>query len=413
MSSQTEGGSAVLDASAITPPPAHVPPELAIAYEPQIDPDYPRLGWQVFARGAERLPPIFWSTIFGGGWVFTRAALVREAYPNWELFSSRNASQSAFARRLLPIDSDPPQHSVYRGIVSLGFAPRAVDRMEGWLRDIARDLVGAVAARGRCDFGVEIADQMPTLVFTRLMGLPGEEAGKYRGWASSILRMFAAEDRAATERRVLDELGAVIAARRREPREDLISRILGAEHEGHRLSDDEVLDFCYLLFLGGLDTLSSSMTHTFHLLARRPDKQAEIRARLDDPPRFADAVEELLRLTPTIRTARTVTRDVDFHGVPLRAGDTAVFHTGFANYDANEYPNPMEPDFDRKPLHVTFGMGPHRCLGAHLARREKTVLLQEWFRRIPSFRLVPGTDQHYVPGIVAVQNVQLQWDSAP
>ncbi len=392
-------------------PPSHVPAHLVMDYDPQLEADYAEKGWETYARASQMLPPIIWSTAFGGGWMPMRAAIIREVFRNWKLFSSRNASQSQFARRLIPIDVDPPQHSVYRDILSHGFTPEAVAEMKDWVSGIAREIVNGIASQGHCDFGEDIADIMPNIIFTKLAGLPQEDARKLNLWARRILSMFEPpEERSRLEQEAIAYLTAVIDQRRRNPKNDMISKIIAAEHNGAKLSEDETLDFCYLLFIGGLDTMTNAMAHVFYLLAQRPDKQAEILTCIDDDGKLANEAEELLRMAPIIRTTRTVTRDVEFHGIQMRAGDHVILHTGIANFDAAENPNPCEPQFNRRQQHLTFGVGRHYCMGAHLARLETIALLREWFKRIPSFRLQPGSVQRYIPGMVAISNVKLEWD---
>ncbi len=390
--------------------PEHVPAELVRDYEPWYDPEYTKDPWNVYARAQRELPDIYWSTVHGGTWIVTRAEPMREIMQDPKLFSSRNASESNFLRRCIPIDSDPPEHTKYRIIVNPSFSPKAIDALEPWIRTIAVQLVEGVQDKGECEFIEEVANVMPSIVFTRLMGLPTGDYRKFLEWVDMVLHnKYGDEQRMEGAKQIVDFLEDLVKQRKAEPKDDIISNILAARFEGEPLTDDEVLDFCFLLFIGGLDTLASVMGHTFRFLAENPAHLADL---AEHPDKIKNAIEEILRLHPIIRTSRTCTQDVVFHGVQFKKGDQVVLYTPFSAFDDREYEDPMKADFDRCPRHIAFSSGPHRCLGSHLARCELRILLEEWLKRIPDFHVKPGTDIHYHVGVLGMDELHLQWNTA-
>ena len=178
----------------------------------------------------------------------------------------------------------------------------------------------------------------------------------------------------------------LLVARRDEPADDLMSALLGADVDGERLSEEELLGFCFLLVIGGNDTTTSLLGNGVELLARHPDQRAALAA---DPSLVPDAVEEMLRIAaPTQALPRTVTRDVERHGVLIPAGSRVMLVWGAANLDDREFPDPDRFDVRRRiDRHLAFGHGAHFCLGAPLARLEARVALEELLRRHPRYEL--------------------------
>ncbi len=388
--------------------PEHVPSTLVRDYEPWFDSEYSKDAWGVYQRAQQELPDIYWSTALGGTWIVTRAEPMREIMQDPKLFSSRNASEANFLRRCIPIDSDPPEHTKYRIIVNPSFSPKSIDALEPWIRDIAVRLVEEVKENGECDFIESIAKVMPSIVFTRLMGLPVGDYRKFLEWVDMVLHnKYGDEQRDVGAKQIVAFLEDLLAQRKAEPKDDIISNILSARFEGEPLTDDEVLDFCFLLFIGGLDTLTSVMGHTFRFLAENPSHLEEL---VEHPDRMKNGIEEIIRLHPIIRTSRTCTQDIEFHNVQFKAGDQVVLYTPFSAFDEREYDDPLKADFSRCPRHISFSSGPHRCLGSHLARSELRILLEEWIKRIPKFHIKQGTEIKYHVGVLGMDQLHLEWD---
>jgi cytochrome P450 len=195
--------------------------------------------------------------------------------------------------------------------------------------------------------------------------------------------------------RVLDE-------RRAAPRDDLVSRFLGAEVDGATLSREDILDICFLFLIAGLDTVTATLDCMFSFLAQHPGHRRQL---VDDPSLIPSAIEELLRWeTPVMLVARAALEDTTLAGCPVRKGDSVILMLGSANTDEGELEDADTVRFDREVnRHIAFGGGIHRCLGSHLARMELRVALREWHRRIPEYSVRPGHTLVYTPSIRSIE----------
>jgi cytochrome P450 len=184
--------------------------------------------------------------------------------------------------------------------------------------------------------------------------------------------------------------------------------VVQAEVEGRKLTDREVRGIGVLILIAGLDTVAAAIGFDLNYLATHPEDQRALR---EDPSRIVLAVEELLRAYPTVQLVRVATRDMDFHGAPIRTGDYISCPTMLANRDPREFPDPDTIDLEREDnRHVAFAYGPHRCLGSHLARREIVIGLEEWLARIPNFRIKQGTAPLTFGGhVFGIEELELDW----
>jgi cytochrome P450 len=331
--------------------------------------------------------------------------------------SSMSAIDIGNIRPLIPLQIDPPDHVKFRRLLDPLFAPREVGKLEGAVRDLVNDLIDGFADAGRCEFNADVAVPLPCTVFLRLMGLPLEDLDLFLGFKDGIIRPHAktAEQRNTMARATGTEIYAyfeqVIAARRAEPEDDLLSGFIAAEIDGERLTTEDILDISYLFLLAGLDTVTASLGCAVAYLAAHPDRQQALR---DDPALVPGAVEELLRWeTPVPGVPRVTTRDVEVAGTTIPAGHSVTCLLATANTDGAEFPDPDTVDFDREAnRHLAFGGGVHRCLGSHLARLEMRVALEEFHRRIPAYAVPEGESPIYSMGIRAVEHLPLVWDVA-
>ena len=180
--------------------------------------------------------------------------------------------------------------------------------------------------------------------------------------------------------------------------------------EGRHLTEEEKIGMVWFLWLGGLDTVASTISQMFRRMALQPDIQRQLRG---NPDLIQGAVEEFLRTQPILSSGRSVKHDMEWHGVTLKAGDMVQCLNPSGNFDPARFENPRLFDPTRKGnRHFTFVGGVHLCLGAPLARRELRTLLDEWFKRIPEFRVKPGADTTVVPGLLSIRNLPLVWDVA-
>ncbi len=351
----------------------------------------------------------------------TRAAAER-VYRNPQIYSSKFGPIGGAHRPLIPIEIDPPDHHMYRKLFDPMFAPRTIHALEPTITNLVNELIDGFIADGECVFDQSFAVPLPTQVFLTLMGLPLEDAALLLELKDGILRPGYREGvdpadadsvRAINQDvvvRTYQYFQALIDERRGGAhRDDVMAQVIEAEVDGHRLTDTEILDACFLLMIAGLDTITNSLTLFYHQFANRPDLRAEI---ADDPGMIPSAVEELLRWeTPTPNVYRVAVADDDLCGLEVKAGDFVVVDIGAANTDPAFQADAGELHFDRDPNpHFSFTAGIHRCSGSHLARQELRIALAEWHRRIPDYAIKPGTELMWPPGLRSVENLVLEWN---
>jgi cytochrome P450 len=342
-------------------------------------------------------------------------AEVRHVLSHPEVFSSGiDAVTIGQVRPLIPLQIDPPHHRNYRKLLDPIFAPRRIALLEDRTRSLVRELVAAVVDDGACNFHAAVAEPLPTTVFLQLLGLPVSRAEEFLRLKDGIIRppVRTQEERIAytaeVGRRIYAVLQEAIDERMEQRSDDFLSLFLDAEVEGHRLTNDDVLDIGYLFFLAGLDTVTASLDCMLSYLARHPDQRRQI---VDDPSLIQHAVEELLRWeTPVQGVVRVTTEDSEIGGCPVGKGRVVNVMLGSANTDERSWDDVDTVDFEREGnRHIAFGGGAHRCLGSHLARMELRVALEEWHAAIPDYRVRDGVVLRYSQGLRAVENLELVW----
>lgn len=340
---------------------------------------------------------------------------VRHVLQHPDVFSSGfDAVQIGQVRPLIPLQIDPPEHRTYRKLLDPIFAPKQVARLEDRTRSLVRELVEAVVPHGGCNFHATVAEPLPSSVFLQILGLPVERAHEFIALKDGIIRppVRTRAERIAYAAQVGQRIYAVlqeaIDQRRAERADDVLSMFLDAEVDGHRLTNDAVLDIGYLFFLAGLDTVTASLDCMLAYLATHPDQRAQL---VRDPALIPHAVEELLRWeTPVQGVARVTTTDTEIAGCPVAKGTVISVLLGSANTDEHAWNDPDTVDFGRdENRHLAFGGGAHRCLGSHLARMELRVTLEEWHRAVPDYRIADGVELCYSPGLRSVENLELAW----
>jgi cytochrome P450 len=276
------------------------------------------------------------------------------------------------------------------------------------------ELIDTFVDSDEIDFAKQFSVPFPSQVFIAMFGLPREELPNFLAMKDGIIRPqqvvgqpLGHPETDAHQQATADSIYAyfetLLAVRGDVRRDDLISRFLEAEVDGERLSHEDILDVCFLFLIAGLDTVSASLDCIFGHLAQHPEEQRELR---DHPDTIPQAVEEFLRWeTPVMAVARIAMRDTEIAGCPVHEGDHVMALIGAANVDDTEFPDADHLRLDRQAnRHIAFGGGVHRCLGSHLARLELRVALREWHRRIGDYRLKPGTELNYTPGIRSVDS---------
>jgi cytochrome P450 len=350
--------------------------------------------------------------------LLTRHDTVVSALRSADTFSSdMDAIALGNVRPLIPLQIDPPDHLKYRKLLDPLFAPREVAQLEVEVRRLTNELVDSFIADGEVEFNNAFAVPLPCTVFLALLGLPQEDLPRFLRIKDDIIRppgMVGREaDRVRTHaaQEIYEYFQPVIDARRVEPRDDLVTRLLDAEVDGHRLSDEDILDICFLFLIAGLDTVTATLTCSVAYLAQHPDHRAELVA---DPTLIPGAVEELLRWeTPVPGVRRVLATDTEIAGEQLPAGTKVTVLIGSANTDEAEFDEAESVDFHREGnRHLAFGGGIHRCLGSHLARLELRVALEELHRRLPDYALPPDTKLVYADGLRTVEHLPLVFSPA-
>jgi cytochrome P450 len=344
-----------------------------------------------------------------------RDAEVRHVLSNPEVFSSGiDAVHIGQVRPLIPLQIDPPHHRDYRKLLNPIFAPRQVALLEDQTRALVAGMIDPLVDDGRCNFHEQVAEPLPTTVFLQMLGLPVSRAKEFIALKDGIIRppVQTNEEREAytaeVGQRIYTVLQEAIDERNEERSDDLISMFLDAEVDGHRLTNDDVLDIGYLFFLAGLDTVTASLDCMMAYLAQHPDQRRRL---VEDPAVIPHAIEEMLRWeTPVPGVVRVTTEDTEISGCPIAKGRVVSVMLAAANTDERSWDDVDVVDFDRgENPHIAFGGGIHRCLGSNLARMELRVALEEWHRRIPDYRVPDGHELLYSPSLRSVDNLELVW----
>ena len=349
--------------------------------------------------------PLVHSDLYGGFWLLTRydevtaAALDHESYTSAVVGTTVIPPSQPREFPLLPIELDPPEHTRYRALVNPLFAKPRIDAMRPDLEALATRLLEPIVRNGGGDVMAEFAHPMSLGSLARLMDLPEEDEARWFDW---VERMFSSAlldkgDQAEAVREAEAYIDALIAERRREPRDDFLGLLVQAEVDGHRLSDLELRQFGVLMLLAGYETTSGAMGMSLLHLAQHPEQRAQL---FGDTDRLAHtAVNELLRVVSPVQVfARNAARDIRLHDQTIPAGDVVLLGYGAANHDPRAFEEPERCVLDRHPnRHVAFGHGRHLCLGANLARLEITIMIERFADCFPAFRVDPERPPTWKP----------------
>jgi cytochrome P450 PksS len=289
------------------------------------------------------------------------------------------------------LDLDPPDHTRLRALVHKAFTPRLVENLRPRVHTLTDELLGPVAGRGRMDLIRDYALLVPTTIIAEILGVPVRDRGKFYRWSSTLVTA----DWSTWGK--LKAIPAVVAflryarrlvrARRAEPRDDLVSALVGVEEAGDQLSEDELLAMVVLLLVAGYETTVNLIGNGMLTLLAHPDSMDQLR---NDPALIETAVEELLRYDSPVETAteRFARQDVTVAGVKISRGEMVFAVIASANRDESQFEHPDTLDLMRTPnRHLSFGQGVHYCLGAPLARLEGQIAINAVLRRLPDLRL--------------------------
>jgi cytochrome P450 PksS len=288
------------------------------------------------------------------------------------------------------LDLDPPDHTRLRGLVQEAFSPRLVNNMQGRIAALAGELLDNLQTRGRMDLVRDFALPIPTTIIAEMLGVPAGDRHKFHRWSS---RIIAANSRHGIFMAIpstwmfLRYIRKMCAARRSQPRDDLVTALVQAQDDGRQLSDDELVAMIVLLIVAGHETTVNLIASGMLALLEHPDQLERLRR---EPALVKSAVEELLRYTSPVETAteRFAREDLTLHGVEIKKGEMVFAAIASANRDENQFQNPDVLDIARQPnRHLAFGLGIHFCIGAPLARLEGQIAIGALVERLADLRL--------------------------
>ena len=351
--------------------------------------------------------PVHFSTTLQS-WILTSYEVCDHVLRDPQLFSNNPllatspiARQFQEQRREFPLglvstvlNSDAPVHTRLRGIVSRAFTPRVIEGLRGRIEEITTELLDEAPTDEPFDLVASLARPLPVVVIAELLGVPDSDRELFKEWSTAIAgfatSLFSTPETVATTKIAATELVAYLSGfveeRRRVPQEDLISALVQAEDGGSQLTREELLAFTIVLLVAGHETTINLIDNGALALLDAPEQVALLRA---DPALVPGAVEEFLRFdSPVQGLIRIATSDTELGGVPIAKGDALTVMIGAANRDPARFPDPDRLDVRREDnKHLSFGLGPHFCLGAPLARLEAQVAFDALLARFPSISL--------------------------
>jgi cytochrome P450 len=375
----------------------------ALIYDPR-DPATQRDPYPIYGRLRDEDPV---HRTDGGYWVLSRFEDVFAAAGDGATFSSAQGltfeANEIEALGLKPtmVMMDRPTHTVYRRLISRGFTPRRVAGLEGAVRSFVQERLTTVADAGQFDFVETLAGPLPTFVVAHYLGVPESDRHTFGQWSDAIVAANASgttlSDAAEAVAGLYGYFSELIAWRRSSPGDDMLSDLVTAQVDGRPLGLDEILGYCFVMIAGGNDTASGLLGGAAVALTEWPDQRALL---IDDPTLISGAIEELLRLTSPVQgLSRTTTREVAIREQVIETDSKVHLLYGSANRDSGEFgPTADQLDVRRRFARMlTFGNGPHHCIGAAAARLQGRVAVEELLTRMPSFeadqaggRIAPG-----------------------
>lgn len=366
-----------------------------------LDPDYVRDPAPIWEDLRQRCP-IAHTERHGGSWMPTRYADLQEMVrmvpalsssspviipPSAELREQLIAERREYGSENPPITADPPEQKPYKQLILPFFTPKAVEGYRPLTEALCHDLMDRLLTKDKPDAAVDYAQQIPPRVIAHMMGIDHTRADEFTEWAQGILELGQLDPALRMKYRAIirDFFAEMVAERRRNPGDDMISTLVASKIEGEPISDYTAIGICNLILLAGIDTTWSSIGAALWHLAGHADDRRRL---YEDDSLFPSAVEELLRFYSPVKMGRKVTEPVEYGGVTMQPGDKVILNFPAANRDPEVFERPNEVVLDRqKNRHIAFGIGIHRCAGSNLARMEMEVALRVWFARTREFEL--------------------------
>jgi cytochrome P450 family 142 subfamily A polypeptide 1 len=342
--------------------------------------------------------PVYWD---GSVWGIARYDDVRRISKDPETFSSAGGIRPDSGPVSMMIDMDDPEHWARRRLVNRSYTPPRVRDREDDMARICNQIIDQVCEKGECDFVWDIAAQLPLIVIANDLGVEPEDRAQLLGWSDMMLSALVGESGREVEAAEAfvgynEYASRVIADRRAQPRDDVMSTLCHAEIDGHTLDDSAIISESLLILIGGDETTRHVISGGAYQLLVDDGAWTTL---ADDREKLTTGVEEMLRwVSPIKNMARTATRDVEYGGQFIRKGEKLLLLYPSANRDEAEFADPFRFDVERAPnAHVAFGYGSHLCLGHSLARLELRTMFTTLFDRLPDLALIDEAEPAYRP----------------
>ncbi len=362
-------------------------------------------------------PGIIWAreaSLGKPGWVLTRHELIRDAYLDYEHFSSTRDAHTGDVLgegmvRMIPVEVDPPEHQQYRRILNPLFTPKHVNSYGDMVQATCDRLIDNIANPAKCEFISEFAEVFPNSIFLSLLGMPQDKLPQFLEWERQLLRSGDQSDyekSSEAAKLIFQYLHTFVTEQKDNPdRTEFIDALLKGTIDDRPLNDLEILGYCMLFYVAGLDTVYSTLGWIMRHLANDQPLQDHLRNNPQDIPK---AVEEFTRAFAVPAPHRRVAKDFEFHGVKMRENDVVLLPLYLASRDPGVYHDPHRIDIHRDTRNISFATGPHTCLGIHLARREMRTVLETFLARFSSIRMQDGEPYAYhTGGVLGVDRLPL------
>ena len=400
--------------SPMTAAPAQVPEHLIFDFDIYDDPRIDEDVQGTYAAALADAPDIFWTRLNGGHWIVKTFDRIAQIVTDPEYFSAREMQIPRVDTPpfFIPLSLDPPENLPFRRAMAPMFGPVAIKALEPRMRELAAQMVAAVADKGRCDFQADVSKLFPVTVFMELMGMDLVRLQDFRHLAEGFFKINNdAEELGRLSGLILGELKALIDEKRAQPDDKLMSHFVSVDIGGRTMSEEEILAMSFVLFLGGMDTVTNVTGFAYQQLAQMPDVQARLAA---DPTLIGAFADESVRLFGVVNTPRLVVKAKDIGDAKFRPGEMVLCILCVGSRDPAKFDRPNSFDLDRKrAAHLTFSTGPHLCIGHVLGRAELRILTEEWVKRIPAFSATPGERHAFRMGtVMALENLPLEWTPA-
>lgn len=378
-----------------------IPPEIIVDFDHHSD----EFNVNELAVNAElrRKCPVAWNENYGGFWFLTSYDAVRETARDGDTFAHKyepNAEDGIDYQGEMGVprpdgqpalgigEIDGPYHQALRHALAPFFSPGAVDKLRPFMEEKAHEFLNQHITEGHMDLVLDFASPVPAILTMKLMGLPYDNWHLYANLFHAVMAVPQDSPEYATAIAAVPEMMQGVlgyaALRRGDPKEDLTSFLLQFEYENQRLTDEQLLNIIWNLIGGGVDTTTSQTALTLLHLGTHPELRQQL---IDHPELYRTATDEFLRyFSVNQQLSRTVTKDVTLNGQHLKANDKLIISWLAANHDETEFNRPDEIVLNRNPnRHLAFGLGPHRCIGSHLARTMAEVMVKAVLDRIPDY----------------------------